>query len=190
MNPEPSYRFTKLIAAILIINLALVAGWFFKQQYDENQRMKSDISAIQDELKNLGPNTKQEIAEAVENARKARLNDEEEATLVNRYRGSINHIAPIKLILTEDYVNQGQFSANLFANELSDLTQYTRDPITRIEIDKQKASLTVYLKSRSNGYYRLDPVPNAQTGMITWTCDTYNDPLLKRALPECNYHEN
>jgi len=190
-------RLVKFIIILISINLVLFFAWLFIQQRNDNQKLlkemaqiRDEVSMLQDDMKSLGPNTKEEIQQTVAAAKDEMLVTETEAALVKNYRNSITAISSIKLVLSESFVNEGKFPAQIPAHLIGDIHQYETGVIDAIEIalgDVPRISVALknFEAEKVGGYY-LDG-HRTEIGSVHWDCKTFGDLLLKRALPECDY---
>lgn len=195
---EKNYsQFFKFFMILMAVNILLVFVWMFieqrnanKELHKESVQIRDEISKLQDDMKKLGPNTKEEIKRSVVKAKEQILMTETEATLVKNYRNSIASISSIKLVLSEYFMNEGKFPAQITPELIGDVHQYETGVIESIKIVPGDAPrINVALQNFDGvktGGYHLDG-RYAETGTIHWDCKAFGDELLKRALPECEY---
>jgi hypothetical protein len=195
---EKNYsRLFKFFMILMAVNIFLVFVWMFIEQRDANKKlheestqMRDEISKLQNDMKKLGPNTKEEIQQSVAEAKEQILMTESEAVLVKNYRNSMASISSIKLVLSEYFMNEGKFPERITPELIGDVHQYETGVIESIELvpgDVPRIGVVLQnFDGVKTGGYHLDG-RYAEAGSVHWDCKAFGDELLKRALPECEY---
>lgn len=198
---EYNFRWTKFLILLIAINFFLILLWICHEQQKTNERLKQEIhsldekinenlkqvSELNEKINQLEPTKlKEEIARSTENARQDILQSEQEHANVQYYRNSLSSIGSIKVALTESYMNEGIYTLEPYIPNLED---YAKGAIKTIHVDTKIPRIHVQLQTVSGvsaGYYYVEGV-SSETGMVTWKCKAFADPLLQRALPECEF---
>lgn len=190
MNENNQYRWIKFLTLLITVNFFLVFPWLYHQQQTINENLKQEVSSLNEKINQITPAIKEEIKEASDDARKAMLQSEQETINIQRYRTSVASIAPIKLMFAEAFVSEGRFPDSLDKIGIENLQNYSTGAIKILSVDPKIPRISVQLQTvsgESSGHYYLDGIGNLQTGMVQWKCKTFVDPLLQRAMPECEF---
>jgi hypothetical protein len=84
---------------------------------------------------------------------------------------------------------EGGFPKNV-DNLIPNLEDYRTGAIRSLSIDTNIPQIQVQLQTLAGspaGYYYLDAKVDAKFSTLVWSCKAFNDTLLKRALPECEF---
>jgi cell division protein FtsB len=185
VTSQYSSRWIKFFVALVLMNLFVVCIWFAYQQQQTNQNMQQKITELE---KEIAANKNPEPEKIIEKTRQD-LQLEQEHASVQYYRDSLASVAPIKTILSEAYIVEGKFPDNT-DGLIPDLEVYRRGAIRLLSLDTNIPRIRVQLQTLTGnptGYYYLDAKVDAESSMLVWSCKTFGDPLLQRALPECEF---
>jgi hypothetical protein len=187
----------KFFVILTLVSILLIFIWMFIQQRNDNQKLlkeiaqsRDEVSRLQNDMKKLGSNTKEEIQQSVVAAKEEILVAETEAALVKNYRNSIAYTSNIKLVLSEYFMTEGRFPAQISSELIGDIHQYETGVVDSIQIvpgDIPRISVALKnLEGEKTGGYYLDG-RYLEAGSVHWDCKAFGDVLMKRALLECEY---
>lgn len=190
-------RWVKFVAALALINLLVIGVWTMYEKQKTNQSLLSANQALQKKItqleKEIISKKLQETTPETKNITEKTRRDfqllEQEHASVQYYRSSIAEISSIKTMLSEAYMVEGKFPEGI-ENMITNLESYQTGAIRSLSVDTTIPRIKVQLQTLSGdlaGHYYVDAKINANSLTLSWVCRTFNDPLLQRALPECEF---